>query len=421
MAEKFIIQGKKKIQGEISVNGAKNFVLKALAATLLTEEEVIINNVPEIADVEVMLKLLMQMGVKIEKPEKRMLSITAENLDGTALDPEEARKVRTSVLFLGPILARQGKINLPHPGGDLIGKRPIDFFTEGLKKMGAKIIKTDSNYSLRVKGRLHGAEIFFPKMSVTGTETLVMAATLAKGTTILKNAAMEPEIVHLCNCLIQMGAKIKGAGTPTIEIEGVKKLKGGMLEVIPDRIETGTFIMMGVMNNAELLVKNCDPSHVEALWETLKKTGAQLEIGGNWVRTIPSKKRLKAVSIQTHEYPGFATDLQPIYTLLMTKADGLSLIHEPIFEGRLFFTDLLNRMGANIIMCDPHRVAVKGPTELVGKEIESPDIRAGITLILAGMMARGESIINNAQIVDRGYEDIEKRLQALGADIQRSK
>jgi len=277
----------------------------------------------------------------------------------------------------------------------------------------------DSKYKLKVRGRLEGTKIFFPKISVTGTETLAMAAVLAKGTTVIGNAAMEPEVSYLCECLVQMGAKIKGIGTSTLTIEGVKELKGGTFETMPDRIETGTFVMMGIMNNADLVIKDCNPSHLEALWENLKETGANVEIGKDSVRTIPVKKRIRGISIQTHEYPGFATDLQPIYTLLMTQASGVSLIHDSIFEGRLFFTDILNRMGADIIMCDPHRVVVSGPTNFSGKHIESPDIRAGIALILAATIAKGKSVIDNAEIIDRGYENIEGRLQKIGVDIRR--
>jgi UDP-N-acetylglucosamine 1-carboxyvinyltransferase len=367
-----------------------------------------------------MLDLLNKMKVEAVYEGKSNLKINSSRLKENCLDPEDSRKVRASIVFSGPLLARFGRLCIPHPGGDLIGKRPINFFIEGFKKMGAKVEKNNTEYLLKTpQGKLKGCRYFFPKISVTGTETLMMAAVLAKGTTVLENVAIEPEVIHLANCLVQMGAKIEGIGQSTIQIEGVEKLKGGVFEVIPDRIETGTFAMMGIMNNADLLIEKCNPKHLSALWEKLSRAGAKLEIGGNWVRTVPVKKRIQSVSLQTHEYPGFATDLQPIYTLLMTQASGISLIHDPIFEGRLFFTDILNRMGANIIMCDPHRVAVKGPTNLFGKTIESPDIRAGISLLLASIIAEGNSVIENAEIIDRGYEKIETRLTKIGADIQR--
>ncbi len=419
MGSSFFIQGRQKIGGEIFVRGGKNFVLKALAASLLTEDVCLIKNVPQITDVEVMLKLLGKMGVGIEKTGKRSLKIKAEEIKNFEIDFEDARKIRASIVLSGPLLARKGKFIIPHPGGDVIGKRPIDFFLRGFEKMGVTVKRTDSKYELETKGKLKGAKIFLPKISVTGTEALVLAAVLAKGDTVIDNAAMEPEVAHLCKCLVKMGAKIRGIGTNSLKISGVTKLKGGFFKTIPDRIETGTFAMLGIMNNADLTIKNCNPGHLETLWDKLEEAGAKIEIGENTVRTIPLKKRLKGVSIQTHEYPGFATDLQPIYTLLMTQAEGVSLIHDPIFEGRLFFTDTLNRMGADIVICDPHRVVVNGPTNFLGKHIESPDIRAGITLILAAMLAKGESIIDNAEIIDRGYENIEKRLRKIGAAIER--
>ena len=419
MGDSFFINGRQEIGGEISVKGSKNFVLKALAASLLTEEPCFIKNVPQITDVKVMIDLLKKIGVKVTEIGKRELKIESQDMSKFEIDPDDARKVRASIAFSGPLLARNGELTIPHPGGDVIGKRPINFFIEGFRKMGAEVEQIDSKYKLKVKGRLEGTKIFFPKISVTGTETLTMAAVLAKGTTVIGNAAMEPEVSYLCECLVRMGAKIKGIGTSTLTIEGVKELKGGTFETMPDRIETGTFVMMGIMNNADLVIKDCNPSHLEALWENLKETGANVEIGKDSVRTIPAKKRIRGRSIQTHEYPGFATDLQPIYTLLMTQASGVSLIHDSIFEGRLFFTDILNRMGADIIMCDPHRVVVSGPTNFSGKHIESPDIRAGIALILAATIAKGKSVIDNAEIIDRGYENIEGRLQKIGVDIRR--
>jgi UDP-N-acetylglucosamine 1-carboxyvinyltransferase len=420
MGNSFFIRGKQKIGGEINVRGAKNFVLKILAASLLTDEPCLIKNVPQITDVDVMLKLLKKIGARVDKDGKRSLKIQSRSIKNFEIDFEDARKVRASIVLSGPLLARGGEFIIPHPGGDIIGKRPIDFFLKGFEKMGVRIEKSDSKFRLRTEGRLKGANIFFPKISVTGTETLVLAAVLAKGNTIIKNAALEPEVVHLCRCLVKMGAKIRGIGTSSLKIEGVQKLKGGIFKTMPDRIETGTFAMLGVMNNADLTIKNCNPSHLEALWNKLEEAGAKIEIGENEVHTFPLKKRIKGIPLQTHEYPGFATDLQPIYTLLMTQAQGVSLIHDPVFEGRLFFTDILNRMGADIIICDPHRVVVNGPTNFLGKHIESPDIRAGIALILAAMLAKGESVIDNVEIIDRGYENIEERLRKIGADIKRS-
>jgi UDP-N-acetylglucosamine 1-carboxyvinyltransferase len=422
MNQKFIINGGKKIEGEIQVQGAKNFVLKALIASLLTDEESTIIKTPQISDVSVMLEIIKKIGFQVKKETKngkKTIKIKPERIKNLTLDEKESSKVRTSIMFSAPLLARQKKFSLYHPGGDIIGKRPIDLFLNGFTKMGAKIKKSGSFYNIYTKKRLQGAKIFFPKISVTGTETLAMTAVLAKGTTILENVAKEPEVTHLLKILNQMGAKIEGIGTSKLIIEGVEKLKSGNFEAIPDRLETGTFLMLGLMNNASVKIKNCNPNHIQALLERLDQANAKLEIGPDYIITKPCLKKLKAVSIQTHEYPGFATDLQPIYTLLMTQVQGASLIHEPIFEGRLFFTDILNRMGANIIMCDPHRVVINGPSELHPKTIESPDIRAGMTLILAAILAKGTSTIENAQIIDRGYEKIEQRLQQLGVDIKR--
>ncbi|MCX6722687.1 MAG: UDP-N-acetylglucosamine 1-carboxyvinyltransferase, partial [Candidatus Staskawiczbacteria bacterium] len=307
---------------------------------------------------------------------------------------------------------------MSHPGGCVIGKRPIDMFLDGFEKFGAKIEVDDEGFKLKSKnGRLKGANIFFSQITVTGTEAMMMTAVLAEGKTILQNCAMEPEISILADYLNKCGASIKGAGTSTIEIEGVEKISGSDFYVIPDRIEAGTFIMMGLLTNSEIKIENCIPEHLGAVMPILEKAGAKFEIGEDYIITKPSK--LKAVSITTHEYPGFATDLQSPYTLLMTQAEGQCIVHESIFEGRLFFADQLVTMGANIIMCDPHRVVISGPTSLVGKKLVSPDLRAGITMVLAGMIANGTTTIENIFQIDRGYERIEERLKKLGADIQR--
>ncbi|MBD3238799.1 MAG: UDP-N-acetylglucosamine 1-carboxyvinyltransferase [Candidatus Moranbacteria bacterium] len=418
MNDRFIINGGQIQSGEIQVQGAKNFALKALAATLLTDQSCQIDKLPEIYDVRVLLDLLKKLGKKISY-HKQNCVIDQEKSDLVKIDKDLAHKVRASVVFAGPILAKYGQVILPHPGGDVIGRRPIDFFTKGFEKMGAQAKSEQGDFVIQAPAGLKAAEIFFPKISVTATEALALAAVLAKGTTILKNCSIEPEVTQLLNHLVKMGAQIQGIGTSTLSIKGVSKLKGVKFTMMPDRLEAGTFIMMALMNKINLKVKNCQPEHLEAVLEYLTRAGAKFKIGSNSVEVLRLKKPLQATGIQTHEYPGFATDLQPIYTLLMTQAQGLAMIHEPIFEGRLFFTDALNRMGADIIMCDPHRVLVAGPSQLRPKNIESPDIRAGMTLLLAAILAQGQSVIENAQIIDRGYEKIEQRLQAIGVDIHR--
>jgi UDP-N-acetylglucosamine 1-carboxyvinyltransferase len=415
--EQFVIKGGAKLSGTISVNGAKNSALKILAALVLSKKECTITNFPFIEDTLGAIEILKDLGATVViNEENKIVKIDPSSISKTKLDPLLVRRLRSSILFAGPILARFGKVETNHPGGCVIGQRPIDLFLDGFQKMGAKIEFKEDGFELVAK-KLKGAEIFFSTITVTGTEAMMMTAVLAEGTTILKNCAMEPEIFVLAEYLNKCGAKIKGAGTPTIEIEGVNEISAGEFEVIPDRIEAGTFVIMGLLTNSKIKIENCVPEHLGTLIPVLEKAGAKLEVGENYIITHPSK--LKAVSIVTHEYPGFATDIQPPYTLLMTQAEGQSIIQEAIFPARLFFTDQLVTMGANIVMCDPHRVVVTGPTELRGKKLTSPDLRAGITMVLAGMIAKGETRIENIYQIDRGYEKIEQRLQKLDADIKR--
>ncbi len=420
--QKFKIKGGQELKGEIRVNGAKNSALKILASTVLTDQEIIIKNFPFIEDTQRMLELLEKLGAKIKQnKEKKEVIVSPGGIKNGRLKGELVERLRASILLVGPLLAKFGEVNMTYPGGCLIGKRPIDIFLDGFKKMGAKIEWSDKGFKVFLnKSKLTGETIFFPKITVTGTEALMMTAVLAEGKTVLKNCAMEPEIKSLADYLNKNGADINGAGTPTITIKGVDKISAGTFEVIPDRIETGTFIMMGLACKSEITITNCIPDHLGAILPVLKKNGANLEIGKDFIR-VKKGKMLRAVSVSTHEYPGFATDLQPPYTLLMTQANGVSLIHETIFEGRLFFTDQLNTMGSAIVMCDPHRVVVSGPTGLYGKTLTSPDLRAGITMVLAGMIAFGETTIENIYQIDRGYEDIDGRLNSLGASIERIK
>ncbi len=415
---KFIINGPAKLSGEIKVGGAKNNALKILAASLLSEEELTIKNIPEIEDVSRMKEILEDLGAKISSGEKGELKVSAKNIHKTEIDDLLARKLRASILLIGPILARFGIAKMAHPGGCVIGKRPIDLFLEGFKKLGVDIETHSDYYFFRAKNGLKGNKIVFPKISVTATESLMMTAVLAKGTAVLHNAAMEPEIPALADYLNSQGARIKGAGTSVITIEGVDKIGAGTYEVIPDRIEAGTFAIMGILANSEIKISGCDPSHLEVPIEKLRQMGANFEIGDNYIIAKPHDG-IKAANILTHEYPGLATDLQPPFTLLLTQAKGISMVHEAVYEGRLFYTDLLNMMGANIIMCDPHRVVINGPTKLYGKKLTSPDLRAGITMVLAGLVAEGETVIDNIYQIERGYSKIDERLRKLGVDIER--
>jgi len=413
---KFVIQGGTKLSGEIAVNGAKNAALKIIAASLLTDKEITINNVPDIEEVNRLLELCATIGTKWTRNGEQLKMQTPE-ITTISLDPVLVRKIRVSVLLLGPLLARKGEIRLPHPGGCAIGQRPIDLFIDGFKKLGAEVTESSEGYHFKVD-KLHGAKFVFPIVSVTATEVLMMAATLASGTTVLKNAACEPEIPVLAEYLNKVGAKISGAGTHTITIEGVGSLGADTFDVIPDRVEAGSFAILGALCGDPIKVTNCNPEHLEALWSMFDRLGVDYKLGPDWVE-VRSCQGIKSADLVTHEYPGFITDLQQPFTVLLTQANGISLVHETIFEGRLFYTDKLKQMGATIIMCDPHRVIVHGPTKLHGRKLESPDLRAGFALILAGLIAEGTTEIENIYQIDRGYEKIEERLKKLGANIQR--
>ena len=415
--ERFVIKGGRKLKGTIKVKGAKNAALKLLAACLLTDQEWTISNVPQIEDIFRLVELLKGVGVEVKNNSSGIYRIRAKNIQTTRLEPNIAQKLKGSILMAGPLLARQGEVVFPHPGGCVIGQRPRNIFLAGFEAFGAKVKTNRKGYHLTAK-KLKGTKFVFPVISVTATETMILMAVLAKGKTILKNAACEPEIAALANFLNKCGAKIKGAGTPFIEIEGVNYLKGGRCRVIPDRIEAGSLIILGIASGSPIKVAGLNPEDLDVLWFLLEKAGLNFKIGKNSVIVEPSFK-LKAVNLKTHEYPGFATDLQAPFAVLMTQAKGLSLIHETIFEGRLFYTDMLNQMGAKIIMADPHRVIIQGPTKLYGRYLISPDIRAGIALIIAALIAQGESIIENVYQIDRGYERIEERLSKIGADIKR--
>jgi len=417
---KFLIHGGKKLKGEIEVKGAKNAALKAFAASLLFQEPIVIKNVPLIEDIFRISELLEALSVKAEKIGDRTFKISGNQANSYVLKPEISKAIRASIVLTGPLLARFGKAIFPHPGGCVIGERPIDIFLDAFHEMGAKVAEKDGSYVLEAE-RLRGAEIVFKNISATATETLMMAAVLAKGKTILCNAACEPEIPYLANFLNVSGARISGAGTHTISIIGVKNLHSKKPFItMPDRIETGNFAVLAGLLGDNIIIKNCEPAHIMIFLKHLRLAGVNYEKGTNWLK-ISAPGRLQAVDIRTKEYPGFATDLQAPFTVLLTQAEGKSLVHETIFEGRLNYINDLNRMGASITICDPHRVIVEGPSSLRGRETESPDLRAGLAFVFAGLIAEGDSIIHNVYHIDRGYERIEERLQRLGADIRRIK
>ena len=413
--DKFIINGGRKLKGRIRVKGAKNAALKIFAASILTSETVKIKNVPEVEDIVRISELLKDLGVQVLHSKHGEYWITASKIKTSTINPEIAKKLRASIVLTASLLARTGNVKFPHPGGCVIGERPIDVFLDGYKALGAKINYQNGLYNIR--GSLTGAKFVFGNISVTGTEAMLMAASLAKGKTILTNCACEPEIESLANFLNLCGAKIHGAGTPFITIEGVEKLNGGEYKTIPDRIEAGAFAILAAATKSHILIKNCEPEHLDSLWSVLKKAGVKLKLAKNSVEVIPSQ--LKTINIKTHEYPGFPTDLQAPVCVLLTQAKGQGMVHETIFESRLFWLDDLKRMGANILMHDPHRISIQGPTKLRARNIESPDLRAGMAYLVAALCTKGKSIINNVYQIDRGYEKIEERLRKIGAGIKR--
>ena len=420
MEEKYIINGGRPLKGEIKVKGAKNAALKIFPLALMIHQPIRVSNLPEIEDCQRAQEMVKALGHDVKKIKPGVVDIQYKNQTCINLPADLVAKFRASVMFVGPLLATCGEVHFPHPGGCVIGAgtRPIDEFIDGFEKMGAKIEEGETDYKIYAK-KLKGAIIFFRKITVTGTESLMTTACLAEGVTILKNCAMEPEILALAEFLNSVGAKIEGAGTSTIKITGVKKLGAGEYKIIPDRIEAGTFAMMAAAaNSGDVLIKHCNPEHLEALWAVFDKVGVNYKLGKDSIKISKSKKILP-YDVKTHEYPGFATDLQSAYTVLMTQAQGLSLIHETIYDRRLLFADLLTQMGANIIMADPHRVVINGPTKLYGRKLVSPDLRAGMALVIAALIAEGKTEIGNIYQIARGYENLDERLRGLGADIKR--
>ena len=416
--------GKLSLSGEIKVGGAKNAALKVMASSILFGSGIKLTNVPEIEDVYRMNELLADMGAKVKREAPHKYFVDASSLKHMDLDYQLSKRMRASVVLTGPLLARYKKVSFPHPGGCVIGARPIDLFLEGFRKMGAKAAVRGKRYVITApKGGLRGAEMFFGLQSVTATETFLMTAVLAKGKTILKNCAMEPEIKSLADYLSSCGARIKGAGGTTIEIEGTGPLeaRGKIYDTLPDRIEAGSFLILGACAGKKLSIKNCRPEHFESLTHILRELGVKMEIGGDYV--VVKGGRPKApqgeYQIKTHEYPGLATDLQAPLVVLLTQTEGESRVHETIFDGRLAYTQDLVKMGANITLWDSNRATIKGRTALSGKELEGPDIRAGLAFVIAAILAEGRSVISNVYLIDRGYENVEKRLLDIGVKIKR--
>ncbi|MFH1426587.1 MAG: UDP-N-acetylglucosamine 1-carboxyvinyltransferase [Candidatus Kerfeldbacteria bacterium] len=415
----FVINGGTQLKGELRVNGAKNHALKLIPAAFLTAEETIIQNVPNIEDVARMLEIVEKIGGTVKHQDEHTVALTPPREFDGRLPEDLVPTLRASIVLLGPVLARYDAVRLPLPGGDNIGKRPINFFLDGFEALGATVKEEKETYVFTAPNGLQGATIVFPRITVTGTETLMMAATLATGTTILRNAACEPEIEALAEYLNSVGADISGGGTHTITINGTDRISGGTATVIPDRIEAGSFVLMAAATRSKLTITNCDPTHLEIPLALLNEMGIQTETTAESIAITNIADTIQPLDLVTHEYPGFPTDLQAPMAVLLTQATGESNVRETIYDGRLLYVDMLNSMGTNIKMIDPYRATITGPTPLHGMNVASPDIRAGIAMVIAGLLAEGTTTIDHIYQIDRGYETIEKRLQSVGAQIKR--
>src|SRR5271169_5060406 len=417
--DKLVIRGGNPLVGTIRVSGAKNAALPAMAAALLTEDTVVLENIPQVRDIITERNLLAAMGAEVELGYGRAqhrTTISCASLVNAEASYDLVKTMRASTLVLGPLVARMKTARVSLPGGCAIGARPIDLHLKGLEKLGANI-KQEHGYIEAHAERLTGAHIVFEKITVTGTEDLLMAATLAEGETILENCACEPEVLDLASLLVKMGATIEGAGTQTIRVQGVEKLHGARHRIIPDRIEAGTFIIAAALTGGDLTIAGCEPQHLGALLSKLEECGVRATANGDSVRVV-SNGPLKAADIVTEEYPGCPTDMQAQYMALATQANGTSLVTENIFENRFMHAQELVRMGANIKI-EGHRAVVRGRTALSGAAVLASDLRASASLVLAALVADGETIIDRVYHLDRGYENIEEKLKAVGAQIKR--
>lgn len=416
--DKLIIRGGVPLEGEINISGAKNAALPILAATLLASEPVTISNVPHLHDVTTTLELLGQLGVGLVVNERMDVEADARDVNNFNAPYDLVKTMRASILVLGPLLARFGQADVSLPGGCAIGSRPVDLHIKGLRQMGADISVENGYIRARNNGRLKGATIVFDNVTVTGTENLLMAATLAEGTTILQNAAREPEVEDLAKFLITLGAKIEGAGTDTITIQGVERLAGGEYPVMPDRIEAGTYLTGAALTRGHIRVKRVCPEHLSAMLAKLEEAGAEITLGDDWIDLDMHGKRPRAVNIRTAPYPAFPTDMQAQFMALNIVGDGSAAVTETIFENRFMHVQEMQRMGANIKLRGNTAIC-NGVDVLTGAPVMATDLRASASLILAGLVAEGETIVERVYHVDRGYECIEEKLSQLGAQIKR--
>jgi len=422
--EKFIIEGGYPLSGIVTPSGNKNAALPLLAACLLTDEPITLHNLPAIGDIATMGELLADVGVSVEKLDPHTWRVHAREVRTSELNPQFFGRIRGSITLAGPMLARMGEVHLPRSGGDVIGRRRVDTHFLALSALGADV---DADGTFRLQGkRLYGADILLDEASVTATESAIMAATLASGTTIIRNAACEPHVQDLCHMLCQLGAQIEGVGSNTLTIHGMERLGGGEYTIGPDYMEVGSDIALAAVTGGELLIKNAAPEHLRMVGLVFERLGVRFEARGDDV-FVPAEQSLAVApdiggaipSVSDAPWPGFPADLMSIAIVVASQSSGTMLIHEKMFESRLYFVDKLIAMGARIILCDPHRCVVQGPSPLHGDEVESPDIRAGMALLIAALCAEGRSIIRNIRQIDRGYERVEEKLRRLGARIER--
>ena len=416
--DKLLIKGGVSLQGEIRIAGAKNSALPILACTLLTHETVQVCNLPHLFDITTMIELLGCMGVEPVIDEKLNVEVNSSTIKHFSAPYELVKTMRASILVLGPLLARYGEAEVALPGGCAIGSRPVNLHISALQAMGADIVVEDGYIKASVDGRLKGANIFMDIVTVTGTENVMMAATLADGVTIIENAAREPEVVDLAGCLVKMGAIISGQGSDTITVTGVQELFGCSYSVMPDRIETGTYLIAAAATRGHIKVKDTRPDILEAVLSKLEQAGADIKVGDNWIELNMHGKRPKSVSLRTAPYPAFPTDMQAQFTALNAIADGTGSITETVFENRFMHVHEMNRMGADIVV-EGNTVIVKGVDTLKGAPVMATDLRASASLIIAGLVSDNETVVDRIYHIDRGYECIEEKLQLLGAKIRR--
>jgi len=415
--DKFVIEGGPKLEGEIPTNGSKNSALPALAAALLTDGEVRLRRIPRVRDIRTMERLLVGIGGQMEYEDDCVVIHTPKIVSPEA-PYELVKTMRASSLVLGPLVARTGRARVSMPGGCAIGARPINLHIMGLEMLGAKIYQEHGYIEAQAPDGLKGSQVKFERITVTGTEDLMMAAVLAQGETVLDNAAREPEVVDLAELLVAMGAQIEGAGTSTIRIQGVAKLRGADHTIIPDRIEAGTFVVAAAITDGDVLITNCIPDHFASLTMKLRQAGVDIQQPDATSVRVKGTGKLRSVDVKTQEHPGFATDLQAQYMALMTQAEGIAIVTETIFENRFMHAQELMRMGANIRL-DGNTAMVAGKSQLTGAGVIASDLRASASLVLAALVARGETVIDRVYHIDRGYEKIEEKLAAVGAKIQR--